>query len=267
MTGLPEPFLADSVTKLDDQALGRVVVTGSHGGVFAAYTARKAGCRAVIFHDAGVGLDDAGIGGLEWLEAQGMAAATVGHNSAPIGDAAAMLLQGVISHANGRALELGVMAGMRCTQAADLLLAASQPSNGCPDVREARHEETPILGGCRLVLVDSASLVLDQDADQVVITGSHGALFGGDPANALKANARLAVFNDAGGAATSRLAALQDRGIAAATVRASSARIGDARSTWQQGVISACNPAAAALGAFDGMPARDLVAMALRGQV
>lgn len=266
MTGLPEPYLADSVTKLGDQALGRVLVTGSHGGVFAAYTARKAGCRAAIFHDAGVGLDDAGIGGLVWLEAQGMAAATVSHNSAPIGDAAAMLAQGVISHANSRALELGVRAGMRCGHAANLLQAASQPSDDCPDVREARHEATPIPGGQRLVLVDSASLVLDQDADQVVITGSHGALFGGDPANALKVHALLAVFNDAGGAATSRLPALQNRGIAAATVRASTARIGDARSTWQQGVISAYNPAAAALGAYEGMPLRDLVAMALREQ-
>jgi len=263
---LPKPYLADSVTKLGDQAMGQVVVTGSHGGIFAAYTARKAGCRAAIFHDAGVGLDSAGIGGLHWLAAQGMAAATVDHKSAPIGDAAALMAAGVISHANDWALGLGVRTGMRCAEAAHLFQAASQPGGECPDVREARHEKTPIHGGCRLVLVDSASLVRERDAGQVVITGSHGALFGGNPANALKADAWLAVFNDAGGAATSRLPALQDRGVAAATVSASTARIGDARSTWQQGVVSAFNPAAAALGAYDGMAARDLVAAALRAQ-
>ncbi len=118
------------------------------------------------------------------------------------------------------------------------------------------------------MLVDSAALVVPEDAGQVVVTGSHGALFGNDPRNALKADAALALFNDAGGGkGTSRLPALQARGIAAATVAAASARIGDAQSTWADGVISAANEWAEALGAGPGERARNLVAWALEAEL
>ncbi|MFV0514402.1 MAG: hypothetical protein ACK5MY_12365 [Jhaorihella sp.] len=261
---MPEPALADSITRLPGDVAGRVVVTGSHGGVYAACLARRSGCRAAIFNDAGVGLDRAGIGGLDWLAAQGMAAAAIGHASADIGKAAMMLSQGVISHVNAPAARLGLMPGMTCADAAGLMRAAPLPAGDCPEIREGR--EALVLPGARrrLVLVDSAGLVVAEDAGQVVATGSHGALFGTDPANALKADARLALFNDAGGGAgTSRLPVLQTRGIAAATVAAMSARIGEARSTWRDGTVSACNAAAEALGARPGMAARDLVALAL----
>ncbi|MBK0329615.1 hypothetical protein I5535_20360 [Rhodobacteraceae bacterium F11138] len=257
---MPEPLLADSVTKLDG-ARGRTVVTGSHGGVFAASLALRTGCRAAVFHDAGVGLDAAGIGGLAWLDRANMAAAAVDHQTAPIGDATAMLECGVISHVNAAARALGVKPGMYCTEAARLLENAGMPADDAPEIREARK----VLEQCarRLVLVDSASLILPEDAGQVVVTGSHGAIFGGDPANALKADAHLALFNDAGGASTSRLPALQHRGVAAVTVAAMTARIGDARSTWQDGVISACNTLATEMGAKPGLPARELVEIAV----
>lgn len=258
---MPEPLLADSVTKLDGAA-GRVVVTGSHGGVFAASLAFRSACRAVVFHDAGVGLDAAGIGGLAWLDALGMAAAAVDYRSADIGDARAMLAGGTVSHANAAARAVGVAPGMDCAAAAALLEQAPPATGEAPQIREAR-EDTPTAGGRRLILVDSASLVLPGDAGQVVVTGSHGAIFGGNPANALKADAALALFNDAGGRATSRLSALEARGVAAATVAASSARIGDAHSTYRDGIVSACNGRAAALGAHVGIRASELVALAL----
>ncbi|MFC4670920.1 hypothetical protein ACFO5X_20395 [Seohaeicola nanhaiensis] len=259
---MPDPLLADSVTRLDG-AQGRTVVTGSHGGVYAASLAYRSGCRAAVFHDAGVGLDSAGIGGLAWLDRAGMAAAAVNHRSAPIGDAAAMLAQGVISHVNAAARATGARPGMTCAEAAQLLEAAVPPSGEAPEIREGREDLQPLHGGRHLVLVDSASLVGPEDAGKVVVTGSHGAIFGGNPANALKADAYLALFNDAGGAATSRLPALQARGIAAVTVAAKSARIGDARSTYEDGVISACNGLAAAMGATIGRSARDFVNAAL----
>lgn len=258
---MPEPLLADSVTKLDGAA-GRVVVTGSHGGVFAASLAFRSGCRAVIVHDAGVGLDQAGIGGLAWLERLGMAAAAVDYRTAPIGSARTMLEEGVLSHANAPAQAVGLSPGMGCAAAARRLEQAAQPTGEAPHIREAR-EETAMPGGRRLILVDSASLVVPADAGQVVVTGSHGAIFGGNKANALKADAALALFNDAGGAATSRLGALEERGVAAATVAAASARIGDAQSTYRDGILSACNRLATALGARVGMPARELVALSL----
>ena len=68
---------------------------------------------------------------------------------------------------------------------------------------------------------------------------------------------RGALYNDAGigkdEAGVSRLPALDARGIAAATVSAASARIGDARSTYEDGIISRVNASAAALGLREGI--------------
>jgi len=78
-----------------------------------------------------------------------------------------------------------------------------------------------------------------------------------------------ALFNDAGigidEAGVTRLPALDARGIAAATVAAASARIGDARSTYEDGILSRVNRRAAALGIAPGMTARDFVAITRRG--
>jgi len=63
----------------------------------------------------------------------------------------------------------------------------------------------------------------------------------------------------------SRLPALDRRGIAALTVAAASARIGDARSSYEDGVLSRVNGSAAALGLKPGMtrttPSRSCAAL------
>ena len=46
--------------------------------------------------------------------------------------------------------------------------------------------------------LDSASLVLPEHKDAIVITGSHGGLLGGRPETALKYDVRGALYNDAG---------------------------------------------------------------------
>ena len=53
--------LADTATKLGPDAPGGVIVTGSHGGRYAAYLTLKARPRAVVHNDAGVGKDQAGL--------------------------------------------------------------------------------------------------------------------------------------------------------------------------------------------------------------
>lgn len=260
---MPEPdapILADSITRLGPETTGAVVVTGSHGGVYAAWLARKAGCRAAIFNDAGVGRDQAGIGGLAWLDRHGMAAAAIDHRSADIGDAAAMIAHGIISHVNARAAACGVLAGQTCEEAARLLATASVSEGAIETVSEAREEIVAEGAERRIVLVDSASLVEARDAGQIVITGSHGALFGNDPMNALKVDAAFAAFNDAGGGVgVSRLPVLEGRGIAAVTVSAASARIGDGRSTFEDGIVSAANPSALSRGARIGEKLHDCV--------
>src|SRR6266404_8493986 len=66
-----------SVTKLPAEADGGVIVGGSHGAVYAAYLSAKAGARAALHNDAGIGRDEAGVSGLAWAEAHGMAMAAV----------------------------------------------------------------------------------------------------------------------------------------------------------------------------------------------
>src|SRR5271154_5188325 len=53
-----------------------VVVSGSYGGRYNAFNAAKRGVRGVIMNDAGVGKNNAGICGLEYLDQINLAAAT-----------------------------------------------------------------------------------------------------------------------------------------------------------------------------------------------
>jgi hypothetical protein len=258
---------ADSITRISKaEAAGAVVVNASHGGVYAAYVAAKLGAAAAIFNDAGVGRDNAGIGGLGYLQQLGMPAATVSHRSARIGDGADMMERGVISHLNALAAALGCRPGMTCGDAAAVLQHAAPRRHAPPPTLEAAFllEEGPPL----VWALDSNSLVVPEHRNAIVITGSHGGLLGGQPATALKYDVRAAFYNDAGigidEAGVSRLPALDGRGIAAATVGAASARIGDARSTYEDGVITRVNARAAALGLAPGMTAREAVALLRR---
>ena len=254
--------LAPTVTKLPADAVGTVIVSGSHGGLYAGYLAAKAGPRAVILNDAGVGKDDAGIAGLGLCESLGLAATTVSHLSARIGDAGDMWARGTISHANAVAAGLGVAAGMACAEAAACLAAAPLPHGAPAPVEEARAVEGDGPGR-RIVVIDSASLVLPEDEGHIVVTGSHGGLVGGDPRMALQVEGFAAVFNDAGGGpddcGMTRLPALDTRGIAGLTVAHTSARIGDGRSTLEDGIVSHANATARRLGAAPGRPVREIV--------
>jgi uncharacterized protein YunC (DUF1805 family) len=258
----PGVLVADTITKMPPEAKGAVIISGSHGGVYPGYLSAKAHVRAVILNDAGVGKDAAGIESLSYLEALGIAAAVVSHLSCRIGDTADMLARGVISCANAPARAVGVGAGMSCREAARALTRAEQVAAHPPPLREGR-DEVPGPGPRRILLLDSAAMVLPEDAGHIVVTGSHGGLVGGIPAMALRTDGFAAVFSDAGigidGAGTTRLPALDSRAIAAVTVSAASARIGDARSIFEHGVVSVANKTAVALGAQLGHPVRDIL--------
>lgn len=262
---MPLEIVTDSVTTLGPDARGRAVLAASHGGIYAAYLAARAGVKAVILCDAGVGRDRAGIGGLGYLDELGVPAAAVGHRSARIGDGADCAARGVISYVNASALHLGVLAGMPVRQALHLLAAADlAPSREPPPLQETRRAIEAAAPASRAICaLDSASLVRPDDAGAIVLTGSHGALPGGRPEAAIKINVFAAVFNDADfgadDAGISRLPALDARGIAGATVSAWSARIGDGLSTYRDGFVSALNATASACGAEIGISAAELV--------
>jgi hypothetical protein len=247
----------DSITHLGEQDAGKVVVAASHGGVYCGYCAANGHVLAAIFSDAGVGLENAGIAALDYLDALGIPAATVDYRSARIGDGADLVQRGRISFCNARARELGCAPGQATMQCA-VRMESAQPSEAtAPAYEEARTLLLERPGREKVWGLDSNSLVTPDDTGSIIVTGSHGAILGGKPETALRIDALAAVYNDAGvgidDAGISRLPALEARGIAAVTVDAQSARIGDARSTWESGKISHANSLAQAYGVRAGM--------------
>jgi hypothetical protein len=162
-------LILDSVTRLPPEADGAVVVGGSHAAVYAAHLSAKGGIRAAIHHDAGIGLDEAGVSGLAYTEALGMAMVALATESCRIGDGKDQLERGVVSRANSRAAACGVLAGMSCRQAAEFLKDAPWPHQPPLPKVESRHVVDSV------VCVDSATLLLPEDRGKIVATGSHGA--------------------------------------------------------------------------------------------
>jgi len=259
-------LILDSVTVFPADAHGRAALAASHGGVYAAYLAAKAGVKAVILCDAGVGRERAGIGGLPYLDALGVAAATIGHRSARIGDGADCFARGLVSHVNSLAAQAGVAPGMSASDALARLPAEYRAIDPVPPASEERRFRLveAEAEGVRVHAIDSAGLVLAEDAGHIVATGSHGALLGGRPETAIKIPVFAAIYNDADfgieNAGIARLPVLEARGIAGACVSAWSARIGDGQSTYHDGFVSAVNARAAHCGGEIGISARELVA-------
>jgi hypothetical protein len=115
-------IVMDSITQLALVDGGAIVVSGSHGGVSSGSFAAEWPLKLVFFNDAGVGKDAAGIAALALLQARGLAAATVAHDSARIGDALDAWQHGLVSHANAAALALGVRVGTSVPAAVERLL-------------------------------------------------------------------------------------------------------------------------------------------------
>lgn len=250
-----------TVTKLGPDTPGSVVIGGSHAAIFTTYLTLQAGARAAIQHDAAMGLDQAGIRGLAWAEQFGFAIAAVDARTARIGDGADMLERGIISAVNRPAAACHVTPGMSCREAADLLRAAQPPHALAPAALETRSEEVQPATGRTIVMVDSVALARESDAGGIVVTGSHGGMPSAGYAG--KVGMQLVLFNDAGfgadDAGVASLPILDEKGIAAAAVSAFTARIGDGRSTYQDGILSSANRRAVELGAVVGASAREFL--------
>lgn len=261
-------LLADSITKIGDAHRGRVVVSGSHGGVYAGYCAAKGGVLAVILNDAGIGKDAAGIGSLAYLDGIGLAAATADSLTCRIADAADMMAHGIISHVNRAAAALGCAPGQGVGDCAGKMRNAPVAVAAPPAIQEARFVIRERPGEPVVIGIDSASLFRPEDAGRIVVSASHGGLLGGRPETSVPDGVFAATFNDAGGgkdgAGYGRLAGLDARGIAGATVSAASARIGDARSCYGEGVVSHLNATAERHGGRPGMRLSDLVDLLVR---
>ena len=166
-----------------------------------------------------------------------MAMAAVATASARIGEGEDMMRRGIVSRANALAAACGVAPGQTCAEAAERLKAAPWPHRAPPAKAEGRSVFEAKAGRRKIVCIDSATLILAEDHDQVVATGSHGAQLSGQVVGA--GAAALVLFNDAGfgadRAGAAGLPILNNAGIAGATVAALSAKIGDGRSTLHEG--------------------------------
>lgn len=257
-------LILDSATQLGPQHRGRVVITGSHGGIYPAYLAAKANVLGVVFNDAGIGKDAAGIASLAYLDRIGIPVATVSHLSARIADGNDIARRGVVSRVNSIAVALGCSLGESARQTAERMLKAEPRTLRPPHYSEGRVLLQERTGEREVWGIDSAALMAASDTGRIMVTGSHGALLGGRSDHVVKGPPLAAFFNDASigidEAGVSRLAALDGMGVIGATVAAASARIGDARSSWETGVISRLNRKARAAGAREGEPLRAFVA-------
>jgi hypothetical protein len=124
----------DSASLIRPDDAGRVVVTGSHGGLIGGDPAKAVNAPAffVAFNDAGIGCEQAGLGRLAPLDARSIAAVTVAGASAEIGNALSTLQDGIVSHANAAAAALGAVPGLRLRALAERLCAAADARAGLP---------------------------------------------------------------------------------------------------------------------------------------
>lgn len=119
---MPPLRLVDSITQLGAQDAGCIAVSGSHGGISSARFALAVRPLLSVFNDAGGGLNNAGLAALDFLQSNSLAACTVAHHSAQIGDANSTLADGLINHVNPCAAVLGIQPKWTCRQAVDAMM-------------------------------------------------------------------------------------------------------------------------------------------------
>ncbi len=239
---------------------------GSYGGEYNAWHAAKWGIRGVLLSDAGVGRNNAGTKGLPFLDRVGLPAATADANTCHIADGDDILAHGIISHINAAAERIGVRIGQTVRHSADLMRTAPIVSVELPTIAGGkRYLISANPGEPKVICLDAAPMLEDADAGGIAITGSHAALFRGQPDNVIGPDLAGVFFSDAAvgkdHAGVLRLADLDKRGIPAGTASAASAAIGDSRDIFENGVLSHVNASAARLGASAGMTVKACVAL------
>lgn len=260
-------MVADSLSYFEHEPwLNDVVVGASFAGAPTAAMPMRPGCKGWIAHEGGPGKDQAGIGGLALAQKFGIPAAAIATMEAGLSEGPT-LLTGHVSACNDVAARLGVRVGQTGSEAAIKMLKApkGKPCDLSGMIDEEVHEMLSTPKG-KVISVWSFSRIEGERPNDVFCVASHGGKVMAQ--YALRVKPRGLIANDAGGGlngtGSSGLALVDELfGMAAATVSSASARIGDAVSTYNDGVISALNPTAALRGVKVGMTAREAARLML----
>src|SRR5262245_37105332 len=243
-----------------------VIAIGSYCGTRVLAPIFTRGVKAIIATDAGIGKDDAGISGLKHGETIGVPVAAIAVMSAETSNGRSTLL-GEISRANAQARALGVAPGMAGYEAA-AKLAKAPPGKSIPTSPGAEEapvvvEETP--KGKIWATPGTTTAIRETVSNDVICSGANSSRVMSD--GVIRMAAKGAIANDAGiarnNSAVEGVMILGERGIPAASVSTMSARLGEGLSTWNDGVISVVNPAAAARGVTVGMTAKQAARLML----
>ncbi|MDO8951387.1 MAG: hypothetical protein Q7U86_02120 [Draconibacterium sp.] len=113
--------VTDSITFLNENNAGHIVVCGSHGGISAGEYAQNRRVKAVFFNDAGIGKNSAGVKSLESLSDAGILACTVDCMSAEIFNGHDTLGNGIITVCNQLATTRNIKEKMTVTEAIKLI--------------------------------------------------------------------------------------------------------------------------------------------------
>ncbi len=253
--------IVDSITQ-PENVDGAAIIAGSHGGISSARYAAQLGSTGVIFNDAGIGKDEAGIESLPYLDEFDCPAATVDYRSARIGDGVNMVKHGSIRHVNDTAEDVGCSIGQTVLDCV-VTMNDADVDKVAMDVSNELFEEKRSGGAIPVWLLDSIGLVTEKHEGAIVIAGSHGERLAGEKRSHVPTEIAGMTLFDAGvgkdGAGISRLATMNDRGVPAAAVDVHTARIGDARSAWNDGVFSYVNNCAEVIGVSEGDTPHDFV--------
>lgn len=259
-------LVADSLSYFEHEAhLEDVAVGASFAGAATAAMAMRPGVKAWIAHEGGPGKDDAGVSGLPLAQRFGIPAAAIATMTAGL-SRGTTLITGTVSRANEAALALGVRPGQTGGDAAKLMLKAprGKPCELHGIIDESIHEMEIGPNG-RIFAVWSFSRVRGEHPNDVFCVASHGGKVMAE--YALQARPRGLIANDAGRgldySGTDGLEVMDEQRIPAATVSAESARLGDALSTYRDGIISAANASARAIGVRINMTAREAARLML----
>ena len=249
-------IVMDLITFADERNnSGDVLIGASFCGMLSIRWPLRVNPKGVICHAAGPGKDMAGVNGLFALEALGIPGAAAETFSCRIADGRDMYENGLVGYVNDSASKLGIGDGMPIKAAADLMLRRQRV---LPDVYRPIDVVHHGRSG-RIVAMGSVTFITTDNAGDVICAGSH---FGRTSAAYSSRFALSGVLcSDAGrgkdDAGISGLSVLDEKGIPGAAVSAASAAVGDGMSTYRDGIVSAHNNAAAALGVTVGMPARE----------